>query len=141
MDIVIRATIAVSLIGLGLTAFWAFNRLQLRRVGSPQRSPGMEAWQPGRPAIVYFTTPECGPCRTMQRPAIERLRGDLADTFQVLEVDASQRPSVADHWGVLSVPTTFIIDTLGQPRHVNHGVAGAEKLRRQLEPLYSEGGS
>jgi hypothetical protein len=40
---------------------------------------------------------------------------------------------VADYWGVLSAPTTFIIDARGQPRAVNHGLASMEKLLRQLE--------
>jgi hypothetical protein len=34
---------------------------------------------------------------------------------------------------VFSSPTTFILDTNGQAREVNYGVADASKLRRQLE--------
>ncbi|HLE53485.1 MAG TPA: hypothetical protein VI755_15570, partial [Anaerolineales bacterium] len=41
----------------------------------------------------------------------------------------------ADYWGVLSVPTTFIIDRRGRPRRVNHGVASAEKLFKQIEDV------
>jgi hypothetical protein len=48
-------------------------------------------------------------------------------------VDASAQPEVAQEWGVLSVPTTFVIDASGKPRFVNHGVANAEKLIQQLE--------
>jgi len=36
---------------------------------------------------------------------------------------------------VLSVPTTFIIDSQGRPRRVNHGVASAEKLLNQIEEV------
>ena len=43
-----------------------------------------------------------------------------------------RRPTVADHWGVLSVPTTFIIDPQGQPRRVNHGLTSRSKLAVQL---------
>jgi hypothetical protein len=39
----------------------------------------------------------------------------------------------------LSVPTTYIIDSQGQPRFVNHGVALYEKLSRQLANLASGG--
>ena len=52
--------------------------------------------------------------------------------LQVLEMDATQEPDLASSWGVLSVPTTFLIDSRGKLRHVNHGVASAEKLLTQL---------
>jgi hypothetical protein len=36
---------------------------------------------------------------------------------------------------VLSVPTTFILDREGKPRHVKHGFAFAEKLFKQIREL------
>jgi hypothetical protein len=51
----------------------------------------------------------------------------------VIEVDAAAQPELANYWGVLSVPTTFIIDRRGRPRRVNHGVSGADKLKKQIE--------
>jgi hypothetical protein len=55
--------------------------------------------------------------------------------LQVIEIDAVAQPDLADHWGVLSVPTTFIIDGYGQVRRVNHGVASADKLHAQIEEV------
>jgi hypothetical protein len=37
------------------------------------------------------------------------------------------------------VPTTFIIDSRGRPRYVNHGVAGWEKLLKQIESVEEAG--
>jgi thioredoxin-like negative regulator of GroEL len=71
----------------------------------------------------------------MQRPAIQRLIELTGKGLQVVEIDASARPEVASQWGVLSVPTTFVIDASGQARHVNHGVASTEKLLRQLNDI------
>jgi hypothetical protein len=59
----------------------------------------------------------------------------MGGLIQVIEVDAAAQPELADYWGVLSVPTTFIIDARGRPRRVNHGVASAEKLERQIEEV------
>jgi thiol-disulfide isomerase/thioredoxin len=126
-----RALLAVSL----MTAGWAitlwFNRWRLARLR--QRELGLPGYQPGLPAILYFTTPGCQPCRTVQKPALEKLRGWLGAGLQVIEVDASAESRLADHWGVLSVPTTFVIDSRGEPKGINHGVALAEKLLTQLE--------
>jgi thioredoxin-like negative regulator of GroEL len=59
----------------------------------------------------------------------------LGERLQVIEVDAAAHPEVAGQWGVMSVPTTFIVDANGQPRHVNHGVTPQDKLLRQLEDI------
>jgi thioredoxin 1 len=98
----------------------------------------LEGSRPGVPAVLYFTTPDCAVCKAAQRPALQRLRERLGEAVQVIEIDACEQPAVADYWGVLSVPTTFIIDAQGQPRAVNHGLASLEKLTRQLETLRPE---
>ena len=56
----------------------------------------------------------------------------MVSAVQVIEVDASSHPDVANYWGVLSVPTTFIIDSHGEARRVNHGVTSADKLQAQI---------
>lgn len=139
MDLLARFFVAAGLALLGVLAYLAWNRWQLWRLRAPAggrrgaaRAPGLERWEAGRPAVLYFTTPDCAPCRTMQRPALERLRAELEARLQVIEIDASAQPAVADHWGVLSVPTTFVLDAAGAPQHINHGVASAAKLKQQL---------
>lgn len=137
MDLLTRSLIAIAIVLAGVTAFLAWNGWQLSRLRrrGAARLLGLEGLHTGRPAILYFTSPDCVPCRTTQRPALERLRAEFPGGLQVLEVDASARPAVADYWGVLSVPTTFVLDAAGQPRRVNHGVASAAKLRQQLEEV------
>ena len=52
--------------------------------------------------------------------------------MQIIEIDATQEPELARDWGVLSVPTTFLLDAHGVARHVNHGATTAEKLLEQM---------
>ena len=59
----------------------------------------------------------------------------MGDQVQVHEVNALAEKSVADHWGVLSVPTLFLIDSSGKPRGVLRGVTPTEKLIRALEEI------
>ena len=83
--------------------------------------------------IVYFTTPDCAPCKTVQRPALSKLLTLTGDSVQVIEIDATQRPDLAKQWGVMSVPTTFLLDARGEARYVNNGVTRVEKLMEQLQ--------
>ncbi len=112
---------------------WAVRCWQLRRVRYiADRDPLLSELRPGIPAILYFSSPVCAPCHMQQRPALQRLLDELGDRVQVLEVNALEQREVADRWGVLSVPTTVVLDRRGRPRAVNNGVTGPETLRRQL---------
>jgi thioredoxin-like negative regulator of GroEL len=129
--VLLRTLLAIGIVLLGLFAYSMLTRLLLRR--RRNSSKGLEAFIPGTPAILYFTTPTCVPCITQQRPALKKLTDEWGLRVQVFQVDASERPDIADYWGVLSVPTTFVFNSKGEARAMNHGVASADKLRRQLE--------
>jgi thiol-disulfide isomerase/thioredoxin len=125
-----RVLILTLLVAAVLTAWWLIQRRAARtRDVSGLRSIG---YKPGVPAILYFTAPDCAPCETVQKPALRRIAERLEDRLQILEVDASVRTRVADAWGVLAVPTTFVIDASGRPRRVNHGPTLEHKLMDQL---------
>ena len=78
---------------------------------------------------------DAAPCKTVQRPALNRVTQLLGDSLHVVEIDATQRPDLAKRWGVMSVPTTFLLDARGEARYVNNGVIRAEKLMEQIETL------
>jgi thiol-disulfide isomerase/thioredoxin len=128
-----RLLAALALIAAGLLAYRLVNYLVLARARG--RFAAFETASLGMPVLLYFTTPTCAPCKTVQRPAIQRLQEQVGARLQVIEVDAAASPEVASQWGVLSVPTTFVIDSNGRPRHVNLGVASAEKLLDQFAEI------
>lgn len=132
-DLLTRALWAILIAAALAGAYWAVNWLIIARAQSKRL--GLEGIRPGIPAVLYFTTPSCVPCKTVQRPALARLQERMSDSIQVIEIDAAARPDLANYWGVLSVPTTFIIDGRGRPRRVNHGVSSAEKLEEQIEEV------
>jgi thiol-disulfide isomerase/thioredoxin len=128
-DILFRLLIAIAMIVVGTGLYALYNRWMLRR--APKNSLG----DTGKPVLLYFTAPTCAPCKTVQRPAIAQIQEKLGEMLRVIEIDATQQPDMAERWGVLSVPTTFVIDSRGQARYVNHGVARADKLLKQLNAL------
>lgn len=82
------------------------------------------------PALLYFTTAECAQCRFQQRPILDRL-ADLTP-IPVVTVDALQREDLARHFGVMTVPTTVVLDGNRRPVAINHGVAPLQKLQMQV---------
>ena len=132
-DVLYRLAWAAGIILGGLGLYWLANFAILAR--SSRNSASMSSIHRGQPSILYFTTPDCLPCKTIQRPAIQKVSAELGPKLQVVEVNAYEQPDLARKWGVLSVPTTFIIDAQGKPRHVNHGVTRAEKLLKQVSEI------
>lgn len=132
-DILLRSALAVVIIIAGVLAYWWINQRLLVRARN--NLSGLFPALPNKPVIVYFTTPDCAPCKTVQRPAIQKVANVLGESVEIVEIDATERPDLAKSWGVMSVPTTFLLDASGEARYVNNGVARVEKLMEQLQSL------
>ncbi len=132
-DTLLRFAFAIGIIVLGVGAYWLMCQRMLARATNNVFT--LFSILPNTPVIVYFTTPDCVPCKTVQRPALDLIRNLLGEKLQVVEIDATEQPDLAKRWGVMSVPTTFLLDARGEARYVNNGVARAEKLMEQIQTL------
>ena len=132
-DILLRLFLAIGIIILGAAAYWLINQRLLVRAKDNLFT--LFKTLPKKPVLVYFTTPDCAPCKTVQRPAIEQVRNLLGEKLHVIEINAYERPDLAKLWGVISVPTTFLLNARGEARYVNNGVARANKLMEQIQTL------
>ncbi|MEO8607514.1 MAG: thioredoxin family protein [Chloroflexota bacterium] len=131
-----RLVLTMVLSAVGFLAYRGFSRYHVMRAAvGATTDPILSDLKPGIPAIVYFTTPMCVPCRTQQQPALMRLQTELGDNIQIVRIDATQDSAAADRWGVFSAPTTFVLDGSKHVRQVNHGVADTPKLRRQIDAI------
>lgn len=86
----------------------------------------LDAEADGRWGVVAFSTASCGECR-VQDHILEQL-----SSARVLHVDAAERPAVARRFGVMTVPSTLVLDPEGRVRAVNHGLADLRRLREQI---------
>jgi thiol-disulfide isomerase/thioredoxin len=132
-EILLRLGSALGIIVLGVSVYWLLNQRLLSRAGN--QAQALLNPLPNKPTIVYFTTPDCAPCKTIQRPALDKVSNLFGDGLQVVEIDATERPDLAKTWGVMSVPTTFLLNSRGEARYVNNGVARVEKLMEQIQAL------
>lgn len=126
-----RLIIVAALAILGVVLYQLYTRRQLSRIAVQANfDPILSGLSSDVPTIVYFTTPNCVPCKTQQMPAIKKVRD--SQEVQVIQIDATENPDAADRWGVMSAPTTFVLDNNFQPKSVNHGVADETKLLKQV---------
>jgi thioredoxin 1 len=117
------------LIGLGLLWLaWRGANTWLRR--SIQVDEG--TLNSDRPALLYFSSPDCAPCRLLQAPILDSLRNTFGNCVHFQEYDAVAQPEFARRYRVLTVPTTVVIGSDGDVVAINYGVAQADKLHRQL---------
>ncbi len=141
-----RLLFTVALMTLGVCVYvlarGAHLRVIRRRLAHSVQNvaPGLATFEPGRPALLYFSAESCLPCRMVLKPALKRLLAELGNRFQVLEIDAQEQTQAVRYWNVLSVPTIFVLDPQGKPRHVHYGVVSPELLRTELSNWFSPNG-
>ena len=56
-----------------------------------------------------------------------------AEQVRVVHVDAAHQPEIASAFGILTVPSTVVLDPGGRVAAVNHGFASTQQLVRQLQ--------
>lgn len=127
MDRLLTLLVALAAIG-GLWLVWWGIKLGLRRSIQVDRV----TLNDNRPTLLYFHSDACAPCRLQQSPILAALRQILGDDVRFQDYNAVVHPDIARRYRVLTVPTTVIIAPGGEVVAVNHGVAQADKLRRQL---------
>ena len=85
--------------------------------------------------ILAFSSEDCSPCHTLQRPALARLLDARQGQVSVVEVDAPSSPDLTKRYAVLTVPTTVVLDASGRAHAINYGFAPMGKLLAQVDAV------
>jgi len=120
-------TIAAALLWLWLGS----RQARARRIGAADLVQTYQAQDAGA-LVLAFTTPDCAPCKIVQRPALEALEQRYPGRIVVTEVDALIEQRLATRFGILTIPSTVVIGPAGDVRAINNGTATAERLAAQV---------
>jgi len=97
-----RALWALVVVAAGIVLYLLLRCAHLAWV---RRRVRPAAWPAGRPTLLYFSTPACAPCWSLQAPAVVQVEDELGEAIRVVRVDSLRQPDEAARWGALSVPT------------------------------------
>lgn len=131
-----RILILLMVVGIALGLWQGWRYYQAKRLGQMAKSSApavlAERLTPG-PTVLYFTGPHCAQCRLQQTPILTQLTA--AATVNLHTIDAVQEEELARFYGVMTVPTTVLLDRSHTPKAINHGLTSLPQLRQQVAAL------
>ncbi len=130
--VVLGIGVLAALAAYGAWRWWQARRLQtLAAAVMPAPLPaGVDG---SKPAVLYFTTTDCAQCRLQQTPILAQLQNQV--DVVVHKLDAIEQEALARFYGIMTVPTTVVLDRRLQPVAVNHGVTPLQKLQVQVREI------
>jgi thiol-disulfide isomerase/thioredoxin len=132
LERILVLAVVVALSAVVYAGFRLWNRRRLQHVATRDVPVELVQLVDGtRPVVLYFTTPECAQCRLQQAPILNQLAAKV--DVAVHKLDAIEQDALARFYGIMTVPTTVVLDRNLRPVAVNHGVTPFQRLQAQIE--------
>jgi thioredoxin-like negative regulator of GroEL len=137
--LLMRIAILVALLALipVLVCLWrCHNQRKLVRLAASATPASVRTLVTGNaPAVLYFTAADCAQCRFQQSPLLEQFSEQMR--VAIYPIDAVAQQDVARFYGVMTVPSTVLVNAQLQPVAINHGLATPDRLARQIMSIGS----
>lgn len=86
-----------------------------------------------KPALIDFYAAWCGPCKALS-PVLEELSEEYAGKVDIYKVNVDEEESLAEAFGIRSIPTLYFIPMEGQPQRAM-GAMPKEQLKKILDSI------
>jgi thioredoxin 1 len=93
----------------------------------------VDVLQAGKPVVVDFWAPWCGPCHAIA-PALEQLASET-EKVEFVKVDIDENPVTASRYQVLSIPTVILFEN-GEAKETVIGARPVAHFRQAFEPYF-----
>ena len=90
---------------------------------------------PDKIIVIDFWAVWCAPCK-MYAPVFKKAHEEFTSDFIFTKINSDENPSIAQYFGITSIPTTLFIKGK-QVVHKFSGVVNYETLKQILEKLKS----
>ena len=85
------------------------------------------------PYIVYFWSPHCPQCKTMQQAILKRISQKFS--YSIRKINITEHNNMVKKWNVRTVPTTYILNSSGEIKFINNGLKSEKEIIAQLRNL------
>ncbi|MGJ3244008.1 MAG: thioredoxin [Opitutales bacterium] len=84
----------------------------------------------GKPVVVDFWAPWCGPCKAIA-PILEELADEMGDAVKICKVNVDQSSDIAGKYNIRAIPTLLIFKD-GQVAEQVVGLTSKEDLKAKI---------
>lgn len=89
-----------------------------------------EVLKSDKKVLIDFFATWCGPCKMMS-PIIDEIAEELKDQVKVGKIDSDENMSLAEKYGIMSIPTIMIFSN-GEVEKTFIGVTDKEEIKNAL---------
>lgn len=93
-----------------------------------------EVLKSGKPTLVDFWAPWCGPCQ-MMGPIIEGLSLEVGDKIRIGKVNVDESPQISRKYNIMSIPSLIIFKDGEVLKQLTPGVHSKESLLEEINNL------